>query len=342
MADIDPLAMLLGQPDAAAPAPAPAAAPAGDVRDTGTGSWSSWLQNPANRAFLISAGAQMLQPSWGGTLANLGQAMAQGEEARSGTIRTQQDMDFARDQLDQRAREGAATRANQLRVAEIGAESRLDVAQLRSSAMLQRAAMIGARTPGAANQYSSLVQRFFQTLTRDNPVAGAGRQTADQLFERAMQMADDAMKAQHSSMLTPGTPAPATGGPPAATPPPGTTTVPRTGTGNSTAAPPPAAPASPTQVIPGQGFLRFGGPLGVLTEQLLRRAPAGAGVPPSQTPQLDTPTSSPTGASRMTFEQFIQQPGAQALLANPQHRARIIAANPSWAAQINAMTGGAQ
>lgn len=353
MVDIDPLAMLLGQPEGMQPvAPsAPTAAPAaGDPRNTGTGGWSAWLQNPANRAFLISAGAQMLQPSFGGAMANMGQALAQGEEARSGTIRTQQEMDFARDQLDQRSREGAANRANQLRVAEIGAESRLDVASLRSNAMLQRAQMIGARTPGAANQYSNLVQRFFQTLTRDNPVAGAGRQSADQLFERAMQMADDAMKNQHGNLLTPGGNTPGTTTPGITVPPSAnSTTTPGSRTGTTT--PPATTPtpsAAPTQVIPGQGLLRFGGPLGMLTEQLLRRSPPGAGIPPAQTPQLSPESSVPQtspgtgligGSAPRTFEEFMARPGAETWLNVPENRRRLMIAYPSWAPRIRRMYG---
>lgn len=345
MADeFDPLALLLGQNGATqtgqpAPPPAPVAtappAPASDVRSTGQRTWSQYLSEPANRAFLISAGAQMMQPSWGGALGNLGMAMAQGEEARSGTLRTQQDMDLTREQMDTRSREASADRANRLRVAEIGAESRIDVAGLRSNAMLERARLIGARGTAGAHQFSNLTQRFLATLTRDNPVAGPGKKSPDQLFEQALTMAEEAMRRQNPDLLAPSSPAPVSApGAPVTSPPPG---VPAPPSSLSPPGAPPSAPVSPPSV-PGEN----------LGSDVLRRIqsllpsrtaptipPTAAPAPPS-TVAPAPPAPNTTAGSTMSWEQFISHPRSRDLLRSPQSVQRLLAANPSWAAQINA------
>ncbi len=171
--------------------------PTTDVRDSRQpATWTSWLQQPANQAMLLSMGAQLMQPSWGGPMSNLGMAAAAGADASTQTRNRQQESDLQQQQMRQRASEGAATRATQLRVAELGAESRLDVANLRAGAMLDRARIIGLRTGAQANQFQNLVNSYFRQLSRDNPPGGTGRKSAEELHQQAMDMAERAMRQQ--------------------------------------------------------------------------------------------------------------------------------------------------
>lgn len=265
----------------------------------------------------------MMQPSWGGALGNLGMAMAQGEEARSGTLRTQQDMDLTREQMDTRSREASADRANRLRVAEIGAESRIDVAGLRSNAMLERARLIGTRGTAGAHQFSNLTQRFLATLTRDNPVAGPGRKSPDQLFEQALGMAEEAMRRQNPDLLTPST-STSSPGMSVTPPPPGTTAPPST--------PPPLGTPPPTSAPPAAGENLGSDVLRRIQSLLPSRTPPT--TPPTSSPSSVTPAPNTTAGSTMSWEQFIAHPRSRDLLRSPQSVARLLAANPSWAAQI--------
>lgn len=306
--------------------------------------WSQWLQSPANRALLISAGAQMLQPSWGGPLANFGQAVAQGTEAQAATQKEQQTQTQAYEQLKSSERQAELNRANQIRVAQIGAESRHDVAALRSQAMLERAAIIGARTPSQQAHFMNLTGRLFSTLMANNPLAGPGRKTTDELWTMAMDQAQQSLIA--SGVLPPsvgsgGQPPPSTvtPPPPSVTTPPVTPPPPPVTSGKGAiqqeapvTTPPPSTPPPSTPPPPGfMAPLTFPG--------LNFPAPSTGGQ--GSVPGAPTTTTSPP-QSTMTWEQFIaggstRDPrNARAILTNRTARQEVLRLHPEWAPQIRA------
>lgn len=116
----------------------------------GKGTWTELVSDPktkealdaANRNMMISAGLQMMVPQWGGPMANVAMGLGKGFESAGKTA----DSIMANEQdirnFNAKQQEGEATRASHEKVAQIGADSRLQVAQERVSGMLERAHLI--------------------------------------------------------------------------------------------------------------------------------------------------------------------------------------------------------
>lgn len=290
------------------------------------GTWAGWLQDPANRAFLISAGVNMMTPTWGGPMASLAAGIGAGAEAASTTERQRYEREFAEAGLRSGETQRELDRRNRLDVANIGAESRADVAYLRTQAMLERARIIGLRTPAQQNEFARQVRSIFGTLMQStiNP----NRETADALYERALQMA---ARAVASGVIPPAAgvtpPTPSGGGtagetgvvtpPPIATPPP--------------AAVPPPAPDTP---LPPPGpdasfFERY-------RYDFENNPQWGRSRRRTEQPRGEQPPTGGPGV-QMTWEQFLAHPSSAAALRNPAARAEILRRRPEWRAQIEAL-----
>jgi hypothetical protein len=98
------------------------------------GNWTNYLADPANRAFMVGFGVQLMTGGWGNPLSQLGQALGNGAASVSDYNAIQQkqndqEMKLGNEELDRQSRE---------RIADKGAVSRADVAQMRTQAMLER------------------------------------------------------------------------------------------------------------------------------------------------------------------------------------------------------------
>lgn len=337
MAD-DPLLSLLGGPQEQVPqaqAPPVIPAPAQGAPTDRPQTWTQWLAAPENRAFLISAGAQMMQPAWGGMGANLGQAMAQGAEASAGTQRLELDREAAR-----------LERENRQRVAEIAAESRTDVAGIRSQAMLERARMIGARTIQEVTAYDRMVTSIYGRLLATNPLAGSGRRPDAELRAQAMDMADEIVRRRGGFQSIPDTPG--TAPPQGPTGPTGPAPPSRGPTGPASSAPStPSTPPSPSllSAVPGlldlarQFAYRSYGELSGLAPGT-PSAPSAPGAPPPSTssPYGESPVTPPGPESGLTpvaptgtnLSQFLANPRYLDILRDRTQRQRIFALHPTW------------
>ena len=307
---------------ASAPTQPPAPAAPSDPRNTPQpqGSWSSWLSNPANRAFLISFGTHLATPSWGGPMAQIAGAIGAGAEAQAATSNKQAEQDFNYSQLASREREGALTRQNQLAVADISAGSRAEVANIRSSAMLERAKLIGLRTGQQQNEFTRLVQRLYATEVTSliNPTP-AEREAA---FQRAMDTATTAMRATGRGPS--GQPLPGDAASPAVPP-----DAPIIAPPPAAAAPAPAAPAAPATppLAPGEAAP------GSLAADPAFSPRLGNGAPVSPTPV----PASPAVPTPNTFQEFLKDPRSREILKNPQLLQRLFQARPAWQQEYELM-----
>lgn len=164
------------------------------------GGWGQWLQEPTNRAFLISAGLQMMVGGHGNMGQQLGVALGAGAEAATGTARAEQeqanqDRTFEQNDraLAQRGDIASQDRAGRESVARIGAESREQVANIRGTFSLQRATQAGARGGQELSAYQRIFNSRAQELERNNALAPTGsRLTSDQIMQQAADFADNA------------------------------------------------------------------------------------------------------------------------------------------------------
>ena len=106
------------------------------------GGWSSFLNDPVNRAGLLSFGLQALTGGWGNGAQQLGAAIGAGAQGMGATAGHLQDTAEKNRAFTSKENEGAANRASHEKIANIAADSRLAVAQERVAGMLQRAQLI--------------------------------------------------------------------------------------------------------------------------------------------------------------------------------------------------------
>lgn len=113
------------------------------------GGWTDLLNDPIKRSALLSFGLQAMTGGWGNGTQQMAAALGAGAQGASGTAEALQKQgeverghEFKQQQLAQTASEGEKNRQKSLEIARVGADSRQEVAQIRTEAMLQRAAMI--------------------------------------------------------------------------------------------------------------------------------------------------------------------------------------------------------
>src|SRR5574342_11421 len=197
--------------------------------------WTQWLSSPTNRAFLMSAGAQMAQPTWGNAASNFSLGLAGGQQAAAETGNRINEEERRRLELQSSEVQGELNRRSLERRTSTAAESRLDVAGLRANAMLERARMIGLRGTGQQNEFMRSVRAIYSSLLQNNPAAMTDPALQEQLFNQSMERAARSFQEQ---LRLQGQQPPANEPPPARQPPPGP-------------APPP--PSGPSGQVPTSG-----------------------------------------------------------------------------------------
>jgi len=102
------------------------------------GAWKSFLTNPATQAALLNFGTALMTPRW-----TPGSALPDALNAGARTLSTIEDEEYKRNKVEEdkafRSSEAAANRSNQMKIAQLGADSRSEVAQIRMAGMLDAA-----------------------------------------------------------------------------------------------------------------------------------------------------------------------------------------------------------
>jgi len=104
--------------------------------------WKSLVDSPEKQAALMSFGLQLMAGGHGDQFQRLAVAGGHGMEAASATEAANRQQQEKTAAIARGEQEKAADRASREKVAQIGADSRMDVAQTRVAGMLERAAMI--------------------------------------------------------------------------------------------------------------------------------------------------------------------------------------------------------
>lgn len=314
--------------------------------------WSSWLQNPSNRAFLIQMGVQLMTPSWGGPMAQLASGVGAGAQASARTDQAENERLFGVAQLASREREGELNRQTQRDIAREGRQGRMDVATIRAQTILERARMIGLRNQNEINQFDHNVRSFFNTLMQNNPSAMSDPVLQDQLFRQAVRQAEETMRSRRGQQPGGDTEAPQVMSGPTQQPGPGGQRPGPRGRQQPTTSTQPLQQTPPSGTIPGVEVGEYGGvgtaPVGGVptpTAPTTPQAPVGPTPTPQPTPPLSDGPAPPgpvdlnsltdeRGRFR-TFEDFLSIGArAQTLLRNPTTRNTFLREHPHLARDV--------
>lgn len=100
------------------------------------GSWSDLVKDPIARSALLGFGLQMMTGGWGNGTQQLAAGLGAGATSAAGTSEAMQKQLEADDKAAETASNQAANRANAVKVAQIGADSRVEGANIRGQARL--------------------------------------------------------------------------------------------------------------------------------------------------------------------------------------------------------------
>ena len=135
-------------------------APPGTPPEQLTAQWGDFLKNPKTQAALLNFGLEMMKPRW-----QAGSALPDALGAAVKTYGGAEEEERA--QAEARRKEGialgerAADRSSRLEAARIGADSRADVANIRSQAMLDAVQLRQSLRPGVEQKLFDQARREF-------------------------------------------------------------------------------------------------------------------------------------------------------------------------------------
>lgn len=148
-------------------------------RTSGAGTWASWLEDPVNKAGLLSFGLQMLSGSGAGSFGGeLAAGIGKGFEGAQTTEALMHKRREADEEQARKEAESAAEIASREKIAKLGITSREELARqrqagmlegiaLRNAGMLERAQLTGGG-PGGAMTWNQAMQRAMEL--RKNPL----------------------------------------------------------------------------------------------------------------------------------------------------------------------------
>ncbi|MBK8123889.1 MAG: hypothetical protein IPK54_10130 [Dokdonella sp.] len=163
--------------------------------------WMQYFKNPTISAALFNMGTAMMQPKW-----NQASILPDALNAGARTVAVNEEEEYKRDQTDEqnrlRQQEGTAGRANQMAIAKLQADSRLEVAQERIAGMLagQRIKAELKGPPGSTQEaqlFNNMYRDAFKQLQKENSEAWltkAPLKTEDQMKQIAQQRAQEALQ----------------------------------------------------------------------------------------------------------------------------------------------------
>jgi hypothetical protein len=242
---------------------------------------------------------------YGNGVQQLGAALGAGAQGAGGMDKIIYDRAQAEKEFNQKASEGAANRANAQEVAHIGADSRREVADIKSQAMLERARLI--RQPQSNQEMKIVSDAMNKYMVAQENQAFLSKLSPEQRNEMARAYGLGVLETARG----------ATGIRSAGTPLPGD----MSGTGEAS-----STGGAPTGGMPGQGG----------------QGTPGAGAKASSTPTLDTYLNA-KGAEADKFRSLIQTPAGQQQLLQikPDLKPIIDEFNARWGPQQGSAIGGA-
>ena len=135
--------------------------------------WTEYLQDPVARSALMGTALQLMTGGWGNGTQQLAAGLGAGAESAAGTASAL----AGAEKVKQDQEEKASDRASREKVAKIAADSRAEVAGIRSQAMLERAAMIRSPTgPAEMKAYSEAYNKYYK-IQKDNALLSANPKT---------------------------------------------------------------------------------------------------------------------------------------------------------------------
>lgn len=154
--------------------------------------WQGIANDPIARVALMNFGTRLMVGGGGNLLSEVGAAAGhagEGVAKSQEAILAQQNKEAA---MAASEKDKSEDRKNRLEVAKIGADSRQEVANIRSAAMLERAAMIrGPQTQKEFEHYIKTRDTFFKK-EKDNQILS--RKTDDQILTEAEAYAKEALR----------------------------------------------------------------------------------------------------------------------------------------------------
>lgn len=163
--------------------------------------WMEYFKNPTVSAALFNMGTALMQPKW-----NQASILPDALNAGARTIGVNEEEEYKRDQVDEQNRlkqqESAAGRKNQMDIARLQADNRLEIVQERIAGMLtgQRIKAELKGPPGSVQEtqlFNNMYRDAFKQLQKENSEAWltkAPLKTEEQMKQIAQQRAQEALQ----------------------------------------------------------------------------------------------------------------------------------------------------
>jgi len=117
-----------------------------EEQDAGT--WSDLVQDPVARSALLGMGLQLMTGGWGNATQQLAAGLGAGATSAAGTSEALQKQLESEDKMASAEANQSANRANALKIAELNANNRVEIANLRGQARLDAiAAQAASKIP---------------------------------------------------------------------------------------------------------------------------------------------------------------------------------------------------
>lgn len=192
--------------------PGEAASDAGVVSpETGAG-WDSALKDPVFKSALLGFGMQLMTGGWGSPVQQAGQALGAGASSAAGTAKSINDFQGEERARTDKLSEGSANRKQSETNARIGADSRAEVANIRSQAMLERTTMnLNKAAPAMGLKYRTEARKVYEGNLQNMSKDQASREAEIEQLAAQMYSADSARGTAGGAGATSQTGAPVAG-----------------------------------------------------------------------------------------------------------------------------------
>lgn len=164
----------------------------GEATSGAGNTWQGLVSDPVSRAAMMSFGLQLMTGGYGNGLQQIGVAGGKAGEAAgrtAGALQEQGNLETARADKNQ---EGAANRASHEKVANIAGDSRSEVANIRSQAMLERANLIHGPQNDKEMQIFAKARSDYMKKEKDNQLIS--KKTDQQITMEADTWAKDQLR----------------------------------------------------------------------------------------------------------------------------------------------------
>lgn len=153
------------------------------------GPWGQWIDDPINRAGLLSFGLQAMTGGFGDQKQQLAAALGSGFAGAQGQAQAQADVLTSEDEAEAKAND----QATRIKVAEIGADARVTAAETRGANALARAQIVSAaKSPEEQKAADTLYNRLF---SQEKSIQWMTKKTDQQIEAEARTASENAVVA---------------------------------------------------------------------------------------------------------------------------------------------------